>query len=130
MKKILILLTSLTFVFATSSWDDDYDYAIETAKEEKKIVLLMFSSKTCKVCTYMKTKVYPNKEVQDYINEHFVPVEIDIDEYPQTLGYKLLGTPTYYFLSFEGKQIGEAMIGGAKAHAFLQKLKEVKKASQ
>lgn len=130
MKKIFLFLASITLVFATTSWDDDYDYALETAKEEKKIVLLMFSSQTCKVCKYMKTKVYPNKEVESYINDYFVPVEIDINEYPQTLEYKILGTPTYYFLSPKGEQIGEAMIGGAKAHAFLEKLKEVKKASK
>ena len=130
MKKIIVLLALFAFVFASSSWDDDYDYALEMAKEENKIVLLMFSSKTCKVCTYMKTRVYPNKEVEDYINEYFVAVEIDINEYPQTFGYKILGTPTYYFLSSTGKQIGKEMIGGAKTDAFLQKLKEVKKSSK
>ena len=130
MKKIILLLTSITFVFATSSWDDDYVYAVETAKEEKKIVLLMFSSQTCKVCKYMKKKVYTNKKVKAYIDEYFVPVEIDINENPDALGYKILGTPTYYFLSSNGTQIGDAMIGGAKPNTFLEKLKEVKKASK
>ncbi len=130
MKKILLLLALITFSFATVSWEDDYDYALESAKEEKKPLLLMFSSPSCKVCIYMKNKVYPVKEVSDYISENFIPVEIDITEYPEAFGYKILGTPTYYFLTSQGKPIGEAMIGGAKADAFLQKLKSVKRASQ
>ena len=130
MKKLLTFLLLIPLSLAAVSWDDDYEYALESAKEENKLVLLMFPSQTCKVCKYMKSKVYPQKVVSDYISENFIPVEIDINEYPESFGYKVLGTPTYYFLSAQGTVIGQAMIGGAKAKAFLNKLKEVKKSTK
>ena len=130
MKKLLLLLSIITLSFAAPSWEDDFEYALESAKEDKKLVLLMFSSQTCKVCKYMKTKVYPDKSVSAFITDNFIPVEVDINEYPDAFGYKVFGTPTYYFLTSEGQVIGDAMIGGAKADAFLQKLKDVKNASK
>lgn len=73
----------------------------------------------------MKTIVYENDDVAEYIKSFFIPVEVDIAVHPDKYGYGVFGTPTYYFLDQNGKQIGRMMVGGASPEGFLQKLKDV-----
>lgn len=122
---ILLLSSSL---FAEMDWAPSYAQGLAQAKKEQKPVMLMFSTKTCKMCNYMKNTVYENEEVGEYIKNFFIPIEIDIQSHPDKYGYQVFGTPTYYFLSSEGKQIGRMMVGGASPEGFLQKLKEVNQA--
>ncbi|MGD9715572.1 DUF255 domain-containing protein [Sulfuricurvum sp. IAE1] len=127
MKKILTaLLLISTSLFAELDWAPSYEQGLAQAKKEHKIVMLMFSKKSCKMCNVMKTKVYENDEVAEYVKSFYVPVEIDIEVHPDKYGYAVFGTPTYYFLDSNGKQIGRMMVGGATAEGFLQKLKDVK----
>jgi thioredoxin-related protein len=127
MKKILFTLVFLTAsLFAELDWAPSFEQGLAQAKKEHKIVMLMFSKKTCKMCNVMKSKVYENDEVAEYVKTFFIPVEIDVEVHPDKYGYAVIGTPTYYFLDSNGKQIGRMMVGGASAEGFLQKLKEVK----
>lgn len=127
MKKILVaLLLISSSLFAELDWAPSYEKGLAQAKKEHKIVMLMFSKKTCKMCNVMKKSVYENDDVAEYVKNFFVPVEIDIEVYPDKYGYQVFGTPTYYFLDSNGKQIGRMMVGGATAEGFLQKLKDVK----
>lgn len=127
MKKIIIMfLTLVSAVFAEIEWED-YESALSLAKEENKAILIMFSAPTCKVCNYMKTKVYTDDNVQEYMDEHFVSVEIDSDENPNPKKFQLLGTPNYFFLNSKEEFIVPRMLGGAKKEDFLEKLKSVTK---
>jgi thioredoxin-related protein len=126
MKKILLIALFLTTsLFAELDWAPSYEQGLAKAKKEHKIVMLMFSSKTCKMCNYMKKTVYENDDVADYVNNFFVPIEVDVQAHPDKYGYQVIGTPTYYFLTSDGKQIGRMMMGGATPEGFLQKLKDV-----
>lgn len=127
MKKIALTLLILTAsLFADLDWAPSYDQGLAQAKKEHKFVMLMFSSKTCKMCNYMKKTVYENDDVMDYVGSFFIPIEVDVQAHPDKYGYQVIGTPTYYFLTSEGKPIGRMMMGGASPEGFLQKLKEVK----
>lgn len=127
MKKFLFLLMFLTSsLFAELDWAPSYEQGLAQAKKEHKIVMLMFSKKTCKMCNIMKKSVYENEEVAEYVKNFFIPIEIDIEVHPDKYGYAVFGTPTYYFLDSNGQQIGRMMVGGASAEGFLQKLKDVK----
>jgi thioredoxin-related protein len=127
MKKILLtLLLISSSLFAELDWAPSYGQGLAQAKKEHKVVMLMFSKKTCKMCNVMKKSVYENDDVAEYVKNFFVPIEIDIEVYPDKYGYQVFGTPTYYFLDSNGKQIGRMMVGGATAEGFLQKLKDVK----
>ncbi|MCJ7766422.1 MAG: hypothetical protein MUP09_10840 [Thiovulaceae bacterium] len=57
------------------------------------------------------------------MNAFFVPVEIDTD-CDSKEGYQHFGTPAYYFLDSDGRQIGRMMVGGADGKYFLKKLQE------
>lgn len=125
-KQFLLLAFLTASLFAELEWASSYEDGLAQAKKEQKIVMLMFSKKTCKMCNHMKNKVYENDEVAEYVKSFFVPVEIDIEANPDKYGYTVIGTPTYYFLDSSGKQIGRMMVGGATEEGFLQKLKDVK----
>ena len=125
MKKIIITLFFLiSSAFAEIEWED-YEGAFKLASEDKKVVLIMFSAPTCKVCKYMKSKVYTDEAVKEYMDEHFVAVEIDVNDNPNSDKFKLLGTPNYFFLDAKGELIVPRMVGGAKEDDFLQELKNV-----
>lgn len=126
MTKIALSLLLLTAsLFAELDWASSYEQGLTKAKKEHKAVMLMFSSKTCKMCNYMKKTVYEDDQVSEYIKTFFIPIEVDISEHPDKYGYSVFGTPTYYFLTSEGKPIGRMMVGGASPEGFLQKLKDV-----
>lgn len=130
MKKMMISLCFLfSSVFAEVEWED-YEGAFKVAEMDEKVVLIMFSSPTCKVCKYMKSKVYTDKVLQEYMDEHFVAVEIDVNDNPDSSKFKLLGTPNYFFLDAQGKRIVPRMVGGANREDFLKKLRSVVKKSQ
>lgn len=127
MKKFLLIALFLTnSLFAELDWAPSYEQGLTKAKKEHKIVMLMFSSKTCKMCNYMKKTVYENDDIMEYMGNFFIPIEVDVQAHPDKYGYQVIGTPTYYFLTSDGKQIGRMMMGGATPEGFLQKLKEVK----
>ncbi len=79
-------------------WDDpfkDLQADIEQAREEGKAgVFAFFEMEECPFCHRMKTQVFTDPEVREYIKEHFVTVSIDIE------GDVTMTTP-------EGKEIKE-----------------------
>lgn len=126
MKNILLLTLLLTSsLLAELDWATSYEQGLAKAKNEHKMVMLMFSTKTCKMCNYMKKTVYENDDVIEYVGNFFIPIEVDVQAHPDKYGYTVIGTPTYYFLTSDGKQIGRMMMGGASPEGFLQKLKDV-----
>jgi thioredoxin-related protein len=131
MKKIIISILLLPFTLvADLNWASSYEDGLAQAKSENKIAMIMFTTKTCKMCNYMKDVVYEDEKVMEYVENFFIPIEVDIDEHPQKYGYKVFGTPTYYFLTSDAKQIGRLFMGGAKPDGFVTKLKEVVKESK
>ncbi len=128
MKKILLLLLVMgATLFADLNWAEDYESGLEQAKKEKKIVMLMFTLTNCHVCETMKENVYTQKKVMDYVKKYFVPIELNLD-IDDKEGYAVYGTPTFYFLTSDGKQIGDMKVGGSTVDGFMRKLKEVRAA--
>jgi len=130
MKKILLmaLLLSAT-LFADLNWAEDYESGLEQAKKEKKIVMLMFTLTNCHVCETMKETVYTEPEVMAYVKKYFVPIELNLD-LDDKEGYAVFGTPTFYFLTSDGKQIGDMKVGGSTVDGFMKKLKAVRATQQ
>ncbi len=128
MQKIItsILLLSAALL-ADLEWAGSYEEGLAQAKAQNKVAMIMFTTKTCKMCNYMKNVVYEDDDVMEYVENFFVPIEVDINEHPDKFGYKVFGTPTYYFIKPDGKQIGRMFMGGAKPDGFLQKLTETVK---
>lgn len=127
MKKSIALLALLSVsALAEIKWASSYDAALERAKKEKKMVMVMLSREECPACEYMNDIVFEEKVVEDEINKKFVPVHIDIhkDFVPDGLGY--IGTPTFHFVDAKGKKLGR-YDGGANVPTFLGVIGKIKK---
>ncbi|MFN2380988.1 MAG: thioredoxin family protein [Guyparkeria sp.] len=85
------LLLGVGLAFATAGqaqdldgfWDDpfkDLQADVEQARAEGKAgVFAFFEMDECPFCHRMKTQVFTDPAVQEYIKEHFVTVSIDIE---------------------------------------------------
>lgn len=122
----LILMFIATSLFAETHWADDYKSALKEAKSQQKKVIVYFSKEGCSGCAEMQWTMNSDKNVSNYINSHFIPVEIDI-EYDKREGYKVYSTPMVYFLDADAKQIGKPVSGALGPKSFLSRLKEVEK---
>ncbi|MEJ5167845.1 MAG: thioredoxin family protein [Arcobacteraceae bacterium] len=129
MKKILFLfLISVTVLFSAElNYIKTFDEAKDIAKKQEKQILVMFTMDGCPACEYMKDVAFANETLKAYLQNYFVIYEVDYNKketYPQ--GLNPFGTPTFYVLDNEWNKKGRAIVGGATADVFLNKLKEFK----
>jgi len=121
---ITLLLVMMSALCADMYWADDYKSGLKEAAQKQKNILLYFSKEDNIKSEEMTWTISFDKNVSDYVNDHFVAIEIDI-EYDKRQGYKIYKTPTTYFLDANAKQIGKPLIGTMGPKEFLKKLKTI-----
>lgn len=92
--------------FFHGTWEE----ALAKAKEEEKVIFMDAYASWCGPCKMMSARVFPNKEVGDYFNEHFINVKIDMEkgEGPQlSQRYGVRAYPTLFFIDANGKVVGK-----------------------
>ena len=91
------------------NWQPWGPAAFAQAQESDKPVLLSISAVWCYWCHVMDETSYSDPEVQDLLNEHFIPVRVDNDHRPDiNARYNVGGWPTTAFLTAHGGLIGGA----------------------
>lgn len=115
MKKLIFLaLFSISFASLAQDaskggvdfFEGSFKAALAKAKKENKLIMFDAYTTWCGPCKVLKTKVFPNKELGDYINKKFVSIGVDMEagEGIQLANmYPLDGYPTIFFLDAEGK---------------------------
>jgi thioredoxin-related protein len=141
-KTVLAILTGCALLQASAAelnWLTDLPKAQDTAKADKKLVMLDFTgSDWCGWCIKLNKEIFSKPEFAEYAAKNLVLVEVDfprgkkqsaeLKKANQELQkqYKIEGYPTIIVLNSEGKKVGELgyMEGGPKAFiAELDKLK-------
>jgi len=107
------------------SQDKGFQRVYAQKENASRILLMIYTAKSCPQCAYMKQKVFRDTEVKAYMDRYFVVMEKDIhnDELPDGFGY--FGIPTIYFIDREGKQVGK-VIGSSRPGAFLKTLETIR----
>jgi thioredoxin-related protein len=124
MKKILLgLVFIVSSLLADMNWTT-YDKAFKQAKAENKTVMVLIGRSTCKVCNYMKTQVFTEKDIIEKFNEKFVGVEFMKDKVSVPENLEFIGTPTFYFLDSTGKIIS-TFSGGKNTKSFSKALDSI-----
>ena len=123
-KLLLILLLSTAALFGDMYWADDYREGVKEAAKENKNIILFFSKEECVKCEDVLWTISFDKNVSDYVSEHFVAIEIDV-EFDKRQGFKIYQTPTIYFLDNKAKQIGKPLTKVLGPQKFLKKLKKI-----
>ena len=125
MKKIItILLMTLTLNATEINWIESYTKASQVAKAENKPMLVFINRPDCGACEMMKEVVFKDKIIYPYINEHFIPVALNINknDAPKELQSRM--TPTFQFVKHDGSKIRETLVGGKTGVFFLNILKK------
>ncbi len=118
------LLLSSTLLVADMYWADDYKSGLKEAKAENKKILILFSNEDQPASEEMLWTISFDKNVSDYVSEHFIAIEIDVG-YDSRQGYKVYKTPTVYFLDSHAKKIGKPLTKKLGPVKFMKKLQEV-----
>lgn len=89
---------------------DNYDDAIQKAKESDKLVFLYFGAKWCRYCTLMKKDVLSEKSVFKKLNDVSVIYLVDLDmDVGKELAakYRINGIPVCSLIDEDGVEIAQ-----------------------
>ena len=126
MKKFWIVFLILTSsLLADVSWKPDLAAAVTAAQKEKKPLMILMSTAHCRYCKQMHKEVFANPSIADYLNTHFISVEIDVehDTYPEALSVR--GVPAVFFFSYDLQTRYEKILGPRHPMMFMQTLQEI-----
>ncbi len=91
------------------------------AKAEHKLVFLHGFATWCHFCEYMKDSVYVQKEVGEFVNQHFVPIRMDMEKEGKELNRRLMASSYPQLVFFDGNgEIVHRVAGQKSAFTFLQ----------
>ncbi len=87
-------------------WKEWSRATFDEAAATNRLVLLDLSAEWCHWCHVMDQTTYSDPEVIRTINDHFIPVRVDIDKRPDiSERYNRGGFPTTAFLSEKGESV-------------------------
>ena len=103
----------------------DIQKALTEAKKEDKLIMIKAASEHCHFCKKMDREVLSDKEIRAVLQKNFIAVEVDVykEDLPLHLSYKV--TPTYIFVTAEGKKL-KSVVGALSKQDFLKILETVK----
>ena len=79
---LFALLLSLNALQAGEGIDfmtNNYKDAVSKAQDEQKLMLLNFTASWCFPCKKMAKEVFPDKELGEFVHDHFVPFKVNAD---------------------------------------------------
>ena len=121
MRKLLLLFAITLALFGEVEYAKNVKSALEQAKKEDKMVMVMLSKEDCDACYYMEEIVFDDDDTAEMIMQDFIPVHLDIHN-DYVGDYPYIGTPTFYFLDKNGKKVYR-QDGAANIKDFTQTLK-------
>jgi thioredoxin-related protein len=133
----LAVISAPAYAAELSGWTTNLETAFQTAKKEKKDILVEFTgSDWCPPCIAMRKNVFSKKEFVNAASKNFVLVEIDLPQKdketaeknePLAEKYKVEGFPTVILLTSEGKEFSRFFASGfPKVDLFLKKITEAR----
>ena len=129
MKKMIFLIMTLVVgitSFAQTKFRElSWEKAVETAKQEGKMVFVDFYADWCGPCKMMAKDVFPQKQVGDYFNAKFVCLKLNAEKEGRVLAkrFRVTAYPTFVVVDTDGKVRAE-LKGAMDADKFLAKLDE------
>ena len=130
MKKLLgvmlaVFLSSSVFAQGIEFEHGTFAEALAKAKKENKLVFMDCYTTWCGPCKMLAKNIFPQKEVGDYFNAHFVNVKMDMEkgegiELQKKYGVKAF--PTLLFMDANGKVL-HTKVGGSDAAGLIEEAK-------
>ncbi len=125
---ILGLLAFSTGALAEVEWGHDYDAALETAKKDKKLVMVDLYTDWCGWCKKLDKDTYSDKDVAAKLAKDFVAVKVNPEKSQRNAklskDFGTTGFPHIVFVDANGKKVSE-IDGYLPAAQFLQQLNTI-----
>lgn len=104
----ILICSSLPTSATTKFIESNFEEAKALAQREGKMLLLDFYASWCAPCRFMESTTFKDEEVSRILNEQFVPLKIDIDDfdgYALKEHFRVKVLPTFLIFSSDGKVI-------------------------
>ena len=126
MKKVLVLIVATFICSGLFAQGIEFEHgtfkeALAKAKKENKLIFMDCYTSWCGPCKYLSKTIFPQKEVGDYFNQHFVSFKIDMEKgegIELCKKYMVKSFPTLLFLDYEGNEVHK-MVGGKPAEELI-----------
>lgn len=122
---IFVMLSTLAFAQDGVQLYTDFQSAKAAAQKANKPMMIMYQTKGCPECGYMKEVVFHDDKVSQYMNENFINVSLDIHQAELPKQYDYFGIPTFFITDKDGNQV-HRHIGGSRSEPFIKMLEEAK----
>lgn len=127
MKSVIMIFLFISSIFANQiTQDSAFESIYKDTQNTNKLVLMMYTAKTCPQCAYMKQKVFKDKQVKSFMDDNFVLLEKDINKDDLPKDFEYFGIPTMFFIDKQGNQV-DKFVGSARAQKFLYLLQKIAK---
>lgn len=118
------LLAAVVASAAELKWAKDFNAALKTAKQSKKVVMVDFTAVWCVNCHKLEKTTYKDAGVVQLLSKA-VPVQVDYDKQTAIAKkYKAEALPVILFLDSSGKEIGR-ITGYRNAEQFIKEVKPI-----
>ena len=124
MKKFLLPLVFISSLLASElNWINDYDNALEMAKQQNKELYIFIGADECRFCVLLKKNALSKKAVIERLNREYIPVYLSRDQHRIPAHFETQGVPRHYFVDSDGKVFHEDR-GSREESGFLSILDE------
>ncbi|MDX2284305.1 MAG: thioredoxin family protein [Bacteroidia bacterium] len=94
--------------FRTGTWQE----ALNAARAERKLIFVDAYTEWCGPCKAMVRNTFPNPQVAEYFNAHFINLQLDMEkgEGPAFAArYQVTAYPTLLFINYRGDVVHQAL---------------------
>lgn len=122
---LAVFLCSNVFAQGIEFEHGTFAEAIAKAKKENKMVFMDCYTTWCGPCKMLSKNIFPQKEVGDYFNEHFVSVKMDMEKgegIELKNKYEIRAYPTLLFIDVTEKVV-HTKVGGGDAEGLIEAAK-------
>jgi thioredoxin-related protein len=121
---VAVFLIGIGISYADIKWLG-LTQGFKKARQEEKLIMIYIYSSKCYYCKKMEATTFKDPQIQEIVNKNFVAVKVrKCDDEGQFIRkeYGYLGTPTFHFLTPDGKKI-KSIFGAWNKKEFLKILK-------
>ena len=124
MSKLIYIFLFICSQLSAVEWMG-YEEALVLQKKNHKISMIEAMRTNCGYCTRMETEVFEDLYMEEWLEERFISVKINLDTDVMPLGIIPVMTPSFYFIN-EKKEIIKKFIGAWNIEDFKSLTRNIK----
>ena len=125
LKLFMAIVAVMGSLWGASIQDDEqFKAAVAQFDDQKRTVLMIYTTDECPECAYMKQKVFHDPAIESFMKHRFVVIEKNVHKDPLPDGYDYFGIPTMFFIDKGGKK-KETIVGSQRPQPFLKALRRI-----